>query len=107
MTQVDLMKLLEEQIAESSQAKVAAALGVSSSALSQLRGGTYKASPDAILQRVREVYGGISVDCPVLGGIPLATCSEERRKPFAATSHQRVALYRACQTCRHNDKGGR
>jgi DNA-binding transcriptional regulator YdaS (Cro superfamily) len=99
VTNIDLMKLLEEKIAVNSQAAVARALGISSSALSQLMGGTYKAAPDAILERVREIYGGISVDCPVLGEIPLHKCATERKQPFAATSHQRVALFKACQSC--------
>lgn len=102
MTGGDLMQLLRQKIAETSQAHVARALDISSSALSQLMSGTYKASPDAILERVREIYGGISVDCPVLGEIPLSKCSAERKKPFAATSHQRVALWKACQTCERN-----
>jgi hypothetical protein len=57
--------------------------------------------PDAhlVLQRVVEVYGGLSVVCPILGDIPLAQCAEERRKPFAATNQQRIELYRACKTC--------
>lgn len=107
MTQADLMKLLNQKIDESSQANVARLLGISGSALSQLRGGTYNANPDAILQRVREVYGGETVNCPVLGEIPLGRCAEKRKLPFAATNPQRVALYRACQTCPQNNKGGR
>ena len=104
MTQGDLMKLLQDKIAETSQAGVARALGISGSALSQLLSGTYKAAPDAILERVREIYGGISVDCPVLGTIPLHKCATERKQPFAATSHQRVALWKACQKCDKNRK---
>ena len=102
MTNGDLMKLLADKIAETSQAHVARMLDISSSALSQLMSGTYKAAPDAILERVREIYGGISVECPVLGEIPLSKCAAERKKPFAATSHQRVALWKACQKCDRN-----
>lgn len=103
MTQTDLLKLLKEKIAETSQAHVARLLGYTSgSPLSQILSGTYKGSPDTILQRVREVFGGETVQCPVLGEISLARCAEKRKLPFAATNPQRVALYRACQKCPHN-----
>ena len=102
MTRTDLMTLLNQKVAETSQAHVARLLGISDSAVSQLRSGTYKGAPDAILQRVREVFGDETVQCPVLGEIPLARCAEKRKLPFAATNPQRVALYRACQKCPQN-----
>lgn len=107
MTQADLMKLLNQKVAESSQAHVARLLNISDSALSQLRSGSYKGTPDAILQRVREVFGNETVRCPVLGEIALGRCAEKRKQTFAATNPQRVALWRACQTCPQNNKGGR
>lgn len=102
MTQADLMTLLNKKVAETSQANVARILGVSDSAISQLRSGTYKGAPDALLQRVREVFGDETVNCPVLGMIPLGRCAEKRKLPFAATNPQRVELYRACQKCPQN-----
>jgi transcriptional regulator with XRE-family HTH domain len=102
MTQTDLMTLLNQKIDETSQANVARLLNISDSALSQLRSGSYKASPDAILQRVREVFGDETVHCPILKEISLRRCAEKRKLPFAATNPQRVALYRACQTCPQN-----
>ena len=99
MTKPDAMKLLIEKVAETSQAKVAKAIGVSGATISLILSGNYPAAPDEILKRVVEVFGGISVDCPVLGEIPSSQCAEERKKPFAATSHQRVALWKACQAC--------
>lgn len=101
MTSSDLMTLLRQKISETSQAHVARMLEISGSALSQLMGGTYKAAPDSILERVREVYGGISVECPVLGEITLARCAQEQKRPFAATNPQRVRLYRECRTCKN------
>jgi transcriptional regulator with XRE-family HTH domain len=96
------MKLLTDKVAEIGQAEVARQLGISAAAISQVRSGKYQAAPDEILKRVIEVFGGISVDCPVLGDIPLNQCAQERKKPFAATSHQRVALWKACQKCPQN-----
>lgn len=95
----DAMKLLTEKVNEIGQAEVARRLGKSAAAISQILSGKYAAAPDEILKRVIEVFGGISVDCPVLGDIPLSQCAAERKKPFAATSHQRVALWKACQKC--------
>jgi len=99
MTMPDAMKLLIDKCTELGQAEVARRLGLSDAAISQILSGKYKAAPDAILNRVIEVFGGLSVDCPVLGEIPLNQCASERKKPFAATSHQRVALWKACQKC--------
>lgn len=102
MTAPDAMKLLNDKVAELGQAEVARRLDVSAPAISQLRSGTYRANPDNILKRVVEVFGGLSVDCPVLGDIPLARCAEERKKPFTTANHQAVQLWRACQDCEQN-----
>ena len=96
------MKLLRQMVEELGQAEVARRLGKSAAAISQILSGKYQAAPDEILRRVIEIFGGVSLQCPVLGEIPLAQCADEQKKPFAATSHQRVALYRACQTCPQN-----
>lgn len=99
MTKPDAMQMLRDKVKEHGQAEVARRLGISAAAISQILSGKYQAAPDAILGRVIEVFGGISIDCPVLGEIPLSQCADERKKPFAATSHQRVALWKACQKC--------
>lgn len=105
MTYPDAMKLLVDKTAQLGQAEVARRLGVSAAAVSQILSGKYNAAPDAILTRVIEVFGGLLVECPVLGKIPLGRCAEKRKLPFAATNPQRIALYRACQKCPQN--GGR
>lgn len=102
MTANDRMKLLREKVAELGQAQVARDLGYSASAISQVLHGKYQGSLDNLLERVAEVYGSDVVSCPVLGDIPLGRCSEERRKPFAATNAQRVRQWRACQNCPKN-----
>lgn len=111
MTRPDLLDLLQKKIeqfnderGQGGQARVARDLGYSAGAISQVISGKY---PDAgnILAKVEEIYGGISVDCPGLGyEIPLAKCGEWRRKPFAATNPQRVAMYRACKNCPRGGK---
>jgi hypothetical protein len=92
------MKLLKEKIAESSQSKVAAALGYSSAAISNLVNGKYGANGDTILQRVRELYGGESVDCPELGEITLGECSGHKKRTPTTDSYY-ARMYRACQKC--------
>ena len=99
MTRPDAMTLLRDKVEELGQAEVARRLDRSAAAISQILSGKYQASPDEILKRVVEVFGGLVVPCPVLGEIPLSRCADERKKPFAATSHQRVALWKACQKC--------
>lgn len=104
MTVTDLNAILEQEIAERNDgkgkggaAKVARLLGISDSQLSQYRKGVYP-SPDVIRQRIREVLGGESVDCPELGQLTLADCSaHKKRQPTTDSFFAR--MYRACQKC--------
>jgi len=105
MTATDRLELLRQRVAESSQAKVAKELGYSASTVNQVLKGSYAGGLDNFLERVAEVYGGDTIDCPVLGDIPLSRCSSERKKPFRATNHQAVELFRTCPHCtRRNPK---
>jgi transcriptional regulator with XRE-family HTH domain len=99
MTRPDAMHLLRGKADELGQAETARRLQISPSAVNQLLHGKYGAAPDGILQRVVEVFGRLSVPCPILGEIPLAQCKDERGRPFAASNHLRVRLYRACRGC--------
>jgi transcriptional regulator with XRE-family HTH domain len=99
MTKEDRRALLLRTIEEKGQAATARALGVSASALSQIKKGTYGADMTRILQKVGEIFGSETVNCPVMGAISLKRCAEERRKPCAATSPQRVRLWQACREC--------
>jgi transcriptional regulator with XRE-family HTH domain len=98
------MDILRRAVANHGQSEVARRIGRSPSALSQVINGKYQGDPATILELVEAEFASTTVDCPELGDIPLATCIEEREKPFRATSSQRVRLYRACQVCRN--KGG-
>ncbi|PLX92152.1 MAG: hypothetical protein C0621_10390 [Desulfuromonas sp.] len=105
MTKTDLLALLRNKCDELGQATVARAIGYSPSAVNQALSGTYKGSLDNLLDKVEEVYGSSTVECPVLGIITLAQCGRHRRRPFAPTNPQRVVLWRACQKCPHNGSG--
>jgi len=98
------MTLLLRTMEEKGQAATARALGVSASALSQIKKGSYGADMAHILMKVGEVFGSETVTCPVMGKISLRRCAAERRKPCAATSPQRVRLWQACREC---EGGGR
>jgi len=93
------MALLRAAVEEHGQSAVARALNYSTSAVNQALHGKYRGSLENLLQRVAEVYGTGMVQCPVMGEISLKRCAAERKKPFAATSPQRVRLYHACRQC--------
>ena len=96
---MDRMQLLKKAAAAHGQAAVARATGYSDSAVSQALSGKYRGSIERLLQRVMEVYGDGTVQCPVMGEISIQRCAAEKRKPFAASSPQRVKLFNACQHC--------
>jgi hypothetical protein len=103
MTKIDAMQLFIQKVDEKGQAQVARDLERSASAINQLYRGKYKGAPDAILDKVIEVYGGLTVTCPVRGEISLADCARERKKPYESVTNPAAArLYRACRRCRHN-----
>lgn len=93
------IELLKKAVKANGQAAVARAISYSDSAVSQALHGKYRGSLDNLLARVTEVYGTGTVQCPVMGVISIQRCAAEKRKPFAATSPQRVRLYRACRDC--------
>jgi hypothetical protein len=98
MTYPDAIKLLTEKVNETSQARVAEKLGYSPAAINTVLKGTCP-NPEHILQRVIEVFGGLSVACPELrGDITLAECAGHRkREPVSDSFYAR--MYRACQKC--------
>lgn len=104
MTSNDRLEILRRAVALHGQAKVARLIGRAPSGINQILKGTYAADPSRVLELVEAEFGEQTVTCPELGEIPLPTCIEERKKPFRATSSQRVRLYRACQSC--PNKGG-
>ncbi len=91
--------LLQKVVQTSGQATVARAIGYSPSAVNQAIKKKYRGNIENLLQRVAEVYGTGTVPCPIMGEISIQRCAAERRKPFAASSPQRVRLYRACLQC--------
>ncbi|MDY0212583.1 MAG: helix-turn-helix transcriptional regulator [Desulfuromonadaceae bacterium] len=102
MTSPDLHNLLRQRVDATSQAHVAREIGYSSATISQILSGKYGGDSSLVMARVEEVYGATTVQCPVLGEIPLKKCASHSRREFAATNPLRVSLHRACRTCPHN-----
>ena len=97
MTQPDLMLLLKEKCAASSQAAVAKRLGYSPSAINQALKGSYQGDLTNLLTRVEEVYGSTTVQCPLQGEITLGKCAANRKLPFITVNPARVQLWTACR----------
>ncbi|MEL7169479.1 MAG: helix-turn-helix transcriptional regulator [Bacteroidota bacterium] len=93
---------LARVVEETSQGRVAKALGYSRSTVSQILSGTYRADVAAVRQAVLDTFGTAAVACPTLGEITQALCAATRNLPFAATNPQRVRQWRACRVCALN-----
>lgn len=104
MTRMERLQLLEKMSLEHTQAEIARRIGYSTGTISLILSGKYNGCPDAVLQRVEEVFGSTIIDCPVLGIITLGKCAEKRKLPFAATNPRRVALHCACKECGEKGK---
>ena len=90
----------------SSQAAVATRIGMSPAVVNQVLKGCYQGSAINVQRRVEGALMGVTVDCPMIGDIPLNRCIDNQCRPFAATNPLRVALHRACKTCINNSAGG-
>ncbi len=95
----DRMELFKKMFAEKGQAQVARDLGCSAAVVHGMIRENYSGDNGKWFEKVAEVYGAETVDCPVLGEVTLKRCSRERKMPFSAASPLRVQLYRACQGC--------
>lgn len=82
-----------------SQSKVAAALKVSTTVVSQLLSDKYAGDVAAMADRIRGKYMAETVQCPVMGTLGRNHCLDYQKRPLAFTNPQRAALHRACQTC--------
>lgn len=96
----ELRKVCEE----TSQAKVAKAIGYSAATVNLVLKGNYKGDLNAVEKAFRGAFNAETVTCPILGETPSNKCISIQRQPFAATNHQRVLLFKACKTC-PNRKG--
>lgn len=78
-------------------------VGYSASAISTVINNRYRGDMVRVEESVRGALMGQTVACPVLGEIGRDQCLAWQKKPFAATSSVRVAVYRACRSgCPHS-----
>ena len=92
-------ELLQQMVEKLGLAEVSAAIGYTKGAVCHVMRGTYKGRADRILAAVEEKFSQRLVECPVLGQISLARCTEEKARPFSAANTIRVALARTCPRC--------
>jgi hypothetical protein len=97
----DVLRLLREQAKHATQVQLAEQLGVSNSAVSQALHDKYRGHVERFCARVRGLWGGDTVRCPVLGAINTKVCTDQQGKALAYTNPLRVAVARACKTCPH------
>jgi len=109
MTQEDKLEIVRRIIDANGVAAVARKIGRSPASVSQVNSGKYGGNPERIIELIMAEYTADTIDCPVLGEIPIADCLDARRRadmPYFPSSGQTTALYETCPTCKHN-KGGR
>lgn len=101
----EFIKLLANAVSESDRTQVAGRLGISRTSVSLLLSNKYTSpSVGKMETRVLDVLGAIQ--CPVIGEITAAECQKHRQAKFTPSNPQRIALYRACQTCPNNQTCG-
>ncbi len=100
MNETDAVELLRQKVQELGQGEVSKRLGYSKATVSLVINRKYNGNLNSVSLKIKEVFGGLKVNCPVLGEIDLAECAENRRQPFSATNPLRVRLFKACRTCR-------
>lgn len=97
------MSLLRDAIeAQGSQAKVSKMLGYSTATISQVISNSYPGALEKVLNRVEEVFGSRTVDCPIRGKIALNECVEARRASFSNANPTLLQLFQTCPRCGFN-----
>lgn len=83
------------------QAAVGLEIGYSAAVVNQVLKGRYKGDMKRVQQAVEGALQGAMVDCPVIGELPRQRCVDYQRSSKTNTNPMRVALSRACPTCKH------
>jgi hypothetical protein len=93
--------LLNQKVEQLGRRQVEADTGLSRTTLSQVLNQKYPGNLDNVAAKVNTAYTDITIDCPVLGIIPVKRCHVEQIKPFSPNSPQRIRLFKACRHCQH------
>lgn len=100
----DVLQLLRTQAKSATQVALAEQLGISTSAVNQAIHDKYRGNVDRLCARVRGLWAGDTVSCPVLGSISTKVCIDQQSKGVVYSNPMRVALAKACKTCPHAQK---
>lgn len=99
------LDLLKKAVAEAgNQAAVARELGYSPAVISQALQGIYPGDTEKLAAKVIETYGNETVECPLLGTIPLGRCVKNQQLPFSSANPLAVQLWATCPLCENNKK---
>jgi hypothetical protein len=97
---------LASECAASSQSRVAARMGWSGAAISQVLKRQYPGDLGAVEESFQGAFHGAVVECPARGAMPTNECRSWREKTRQPSSHnpERVKMNRACSRCPRNQK---
>jgi hypothetical protein len=100
----DWRALLEERVKKTSQSHAARELDVSTTLVSQVLSGSYKANTEKFARKVMAIYGqGGTIACPVRGPLePLECADTYRRARKVGLSVGNAATFKqhlACRKC--------
>lgn len=92
-------KLLQQMVEKLGLQEVSKQIGYTKGAVCHVLKGSYKGNPGRILKATEEKFSQQTVECPVMGEIPLSRCVENRNLPFSSANPIRVILARMCPKC--------
>jgi hypothetical protein len=98
----DWIVVLADEVDRTSLRDVAGRLSLGKSTINEVLRRKYKGRIANIEAAVRGAFMGDTVECPVLDEIAVDLCLVNQRLPFSTANPVRVALHRACPTCRFN-----
>lgn len=80
----------------SSMAAVGKAVGYSAGVLSSIFRNKYPGDMARVERSVRGAFMGDTVQCPVLGSIPVNECLQHQASPLVTSNRQRIELWQNC-----------
>jgi len=99
----DWVAVLAEHCDIKSQAAIAADVGYSTTAVSQVVTNKYPGDYGAVKKAVEGALMGQRINCPVLGPMRGNRCLEHQKTPYSNANSLRVKLYKACRSgCPHS-----
>ena len=97
------LDVLRQQVAEHGQPTVAKVLGVSAATVSLVVNEKYTGDMSRIENLVEGAYLQKSVNCPVLGDLPLHVCMKHQARKGVSSNPMFMQLYKACRSgCPHS-----